>query len=127
MKITRRRLAQYIASGLPNNRAKRLNEAAAWLISNHRKHEAALLSRDIASILGDKGYVTSTVITARPLNMETKKYIENYIIAKTSARELEISTKLEPSFVGGLKIILPDGELDATVSSKLRTLVMEMN
>ncbi|MBW4061814.1 F0F1 ATP synthase subunit delta [Candidatus Saccharibacteria bacterium] len=127
MKLTRRRLAAYVADGLSSDRQHRLQIAAAWLIDNHRTKDVALLSRDIASILALSGYVSATATSAKPLPPAIKSELETYIRRTTSARSVELATTVDPTVGGGIKLTLPDAELDATTSTKLRAFVTEMS
>ena len=127
MKLSRRRVASYVADGLETDRSHRLKVAAAWLVSSRQANAASLLERDIASILIERGYVTATAVTATKTSPNIEAKLTAFIRQATGAKTVELSTKVEPSVVGGLKLTLPDSELDVTVNAKLRAFVTEMS
>ena len=126
MMLTRRRVAAYVADGLSSDRAHRLQQAAAWLQARHRTADVALLSRDVAELLSARGYLSATLTSAHQLTAGEIAAITAHLKTVTGAHEVELTSAVDPSLLGGLKITLPDRELDTTVTAKLHTLVTEM-
>jgi F0F1-type ATP synthase delta subunit len=127
MKLSRRRVAGYVADGIETNRTHRLEVAAAWLVSSRQTGSVSLLERDIASILVERGYVTATAITASQLSRSVHANLTHFIRVSTKAKDVELRTIIDPTVAGGLKLTLPDSELDVTVNAKLRAFVTEMS
>ena len=124
--ISRRRVASYLAEGLVSARKQRVDEVAAWLVGAHKTRTAGLIARDVAELLARDGYVTAIVTTARPLSDQAVQQIEHQVKTATGATTVELARQVDPDVIGGLKIELPDAELDATVRTKLTNLVTEM-
>lgn len=120
---SRTQVAAYVAEKLPTDRPAALRAAAAWLADTGRKRQAVYLARDVARELAEKGYVLARVTSARPLTAEAKTGIENFIKSETGATHLELETITDESVIGGVRIELPDAELDATVRKKLANFV----
>ena len=121
--ISRLQVATNVADRLAGDRAGAVRQAAAWLLDTGRTAQAKYLAGDVASILAQRGYVSVTVTTARPLSGAALEQIKAYIRAQTGGRELELSTAVDPALIGGIRLETPDAALDATVKTKLAKFV----
>jgi len=120
---SRVQVATHVADALSTDRAGALKSAAAWLVSTGRERQAGYLARDVAKVLAGRGYVSAQVTTARRMPAETQGQIEKFIKGATGAKELELTTQVDPTIIGGAHIETPDGFLDATVRTKLAKFV----
>ena len=123
-KLSRRALATYVADALMDGtgRARVVKQLAAYLIDTRRTKELDLIVRDVNTILADNGIVNATLTSAFELEAATTAAIERLIVAHTKASKLSLNKVIEPSVLGGLKISLPDSELDQTVLHQLTIL-----
>lgn len=119
-KISRRKLAQYVADQLSAGAALDavLQELAAYLIDTGRTREVALVIRAIEDTLAERGTVLARVTTATELTSELRRDIEVMI----GARQVTIDATIDPSVIGGVRIETPGKVLDATVQRKLLAL-----
>ncbi len=123
-KLSRRALATYVADALMNGtgRAKVVKQLAGYLIDTRRTKELDLIVRDVNAILADHGVVNATLTSAFELEAATTTAIERLIVAHTKASKVSLNKVIEPNVLGGLKISLPDSELDQTVLHQLTIL-----
>jgi F0F1-type ATP synthase delta subunit len=97
-------------------------EIAAFLLVEHRTREIDSLLRDVIQYRAEHGVVEAVAISAQALSKTVKKDIKAFLhdefpVAKTLAWH----DKRDPGVVGGLKIELPNEQLDITTRGKLDT------
>ena len=119
---TRTKVAGYIAGNMQTDRKKMVQEAAAWMVQTKNVRQLPYLVEDIARSLRIGGYVYARVTSARELDTEAKRKIDDFI-RTTGAKEVEIEYKLDPGLIGGIKIELPGATLDGSVRKRLDLLV----
>lgn len=119
-KLSRRKLAQYVADALVAGAEASvvLREVAAYLIDSGRLRETELVIRAIEDTLADRGIVLARVTTATDLTATLRRDIEEMI----NARQVTLDTTIDPSVIGGVRIEIPGKVLDATVQRKLLAL-----
>ena len=125
--ISRRKLAERaagrIAAGESN--AVVLRELAAYLMDTGRKSEADLLARDIETALTARGIVVGTIVSARPLTKEAKESIDSFVKHHyTGVKAVVLRERVDTGVIGGVRVELPDRQLDATVATKLDKLMV---
>ena len=123
-RLSRRRIATYITDGLVGgtHKATLLEQLAAHLIETRRTNELGLIVRDIEYQLAEKGHLSATITSAYDLTAETKKAIESFVKDKTKATNVSLTTMIDPSVLGGVKISLPGREINQTVAHQLTVL-----
>ena len=123
-RLSRRAIAEYISAGLIDGKSKKslLSQLAGYLVETRRTNELDLIVRDIEFNLSQKGVVLTTVTSAFDLSTETKKALEEFVKSKTKATQVSLSSVVEPSVLGGVKISIPGRELDQTVAHQLTVL-----
>ena len=123
-KLSRRAIAQYAATQLTKSdeRSTFILQLAAYLVTTRRTKELSLIIRDIQFYLSEAGSVSGSITSATELTLETKKAIETYIKQQTGATTVALDSLIDPSVIGGVKVNIPDYELDATVSRSLTVL-----
>ena len=123
-RLSRRAIAEYISAGLIDGTSKKtlLTQLAAYLVESRRTKELDLIVRDIEFNLSQKGVVQTTITSAFDLSAETKKALEAFVKSKTKATQVSLTSVVEPSVIGGVKISIPGRELDQTVAHKLTVL-----
>ena len=123
--ISRRKLSQYVAKRIMAGDPVKdvVRELAAYLIETHRLREAELIIRDIETTLLSHGTAVATVTSARALSAEAKKSLEMFIKDQYPAiDEVALKEQIDPSLIAGMKLVLPDRQLDASVKTRLEKL-----
>lgn len=116
-RISRRKLAVYVAEQLVDGSSSVMDEIAALLVSERRIGEVDLLVRDIEAELANRGVLVATVETAEGLDTNSKQAIIDFLGGEVTLREV-----VKPELIGGVRIETPTMELDETVAKKLQTL-----
>jgi F0F1-type ATP synthase delta subunit len=110
--------ARQIAAG--KQTAHLIREVAAYLIDSGRQREAELLARDIETALIKQGVVVGTVVSARPLSASARTDMEAFIKRHyTGSQKVLLREQIDASVIGGVRLELPDKQLDATIQTKL--------
>lgn len=125
-RLSRRSIARHVAEQLVDGAPARkvLQEVASYLIETRRTNEVDLIVRDIHYYLAERGIVMAKVSSAFQLEATTKKAIEQFIKAETKAQSVMMTEVVDRTLLGGVKIDVPDKQLDQTVLhtlTKLRT------
>ncbi len=117
-KLSRTRLARYVATELQNGNSGVIRELAAYLIDEGRTSETELVLRSIYDELERDGIVLAEVTTAHGIDTDTKAAIKQLL----GARQLELREQTDKSVLGGLRVITPSRVLDATLRNRLTKL-----
>ena len=125
--LSRRKLAQHAVARLKRGDAKTtvLKELAAYLVDSKRTNEAELVVRDIERQLAVEGTVTGTVVSARKLTKAALGDVETLIkhhYGKTAT--VVLRERIDPELIGGIRLELPDRQLDTSVKAKLEKLTV---
>ena len=123
-KISRRRLADYVADQLVagGEREKILAELGAYLIETRRTKEADLIALDVETALARRGQVVADVASARELSASVRQQIQAFIDREHPNSTISLRETVDPSLIGGVKVAFAGRELDETVRYKLQTL-----
>jgi F0F1-type ATP synthase delta subunit len=127
MALSRRKLADQAARRIAagESEAVVLQELAAYLIDTGRKNEADLLVRDIETALIQRGIMVGTVVSARPLSDAAKESIDSFVKHHyADVKSVVLRERVDESVIGGIRIELPDSQLDVTVTNKLDKLMV---
>ncbi len=122
MKTPRIRVARTIArvtlkNGLSKEYAR---EIASYLLAERRTGELGSLLRDIQAEWADSGYVEAAAASAHPLDETAKQEISRQVRQYyPHAKKVVVSETQEPSLVGGVRVNLPDAQLDLSLRAKL--------
>lgn len=116
-RISRRKLAVYVAEQLAAGSSGAIDELAALLATERRVDEVDLIVRDIETELASRGVLVATVETAEGLDIKSKQAIIDFLGGEVTLREV-----VKPELIGGVRIETPTMELDETVAKKLQTL-----
>jgi len=120
-KLPRHELAAILAERLGELPEKRLaQEVAAYLLAERRTGELDSLLRDIMQYRADHGIVEVTAVSAHELTGQTRREIEAQVHELyPHATKVIISTQLEPSVIGGVRVELANQQLDLSIRAKL--------
>lgn len=93
---------------------------AAYLLSEGRTAELEPLLRDIMQYRADHGIVEVIAVSAHPLTDAVRADIERQVQAAfPAAKKIIISEELQDDVVGGIRLELPNQQMDLTVRAQL--------
>jgi F0F1-type ATP synthase delta subunit len=122
MKASRTRLAHTVADKtLKQGASKRYSrELAAYLLSEGRVGELDSLLRDIQADWAEAGHVEVIARSAHPLTPTVRREIERRVKqVYPKARKIVINEVTDPAIVGGVRLNLPNQQLDLSIRTKL--------
>ena len=122
MKQSRTKLAQTIAdTTLKNGNTKKYGqEIAAYLLSEGRVSELDSILRDVQADWAAAGHVEVVATSAHPLTAEIKAEIERQVRALyPTANAIVINETYDPEVLGGVRLSLPNQQLDLSIEAKL--------
>lgn len=122
MKAPRTRLAKLIAERtLKQGVSKRFDkEVAAYLLSEGRVNELDSLLRDVQADWAEAGHVEVLARSAYPLTAPVKADIRREVKkVHPSARRIVINEVIDPDMVGGVRLNLPNRQIDLSIRAKL--------
>lgn len=123
MKIRRLDIAELIADRIdrqPSSAQHLSREVAAYLLDNQRTADVESLLRDIRFIRAERGIVEVIAVSAHPLDESEQRAIKNQVQELyPSAKQIIITEQHDESVLGGVRLELPDRQLDATIRGKL--------
>lgn len=122
MKASRTRLAQFVADRtLAKGSSPRFaREIAAYLLNEGRVDELDSLLRDVQGDWAEAGHVEVTARSAFPLAATVKADIAGEVKKiYPSAKRIVINEVTDPDVVGGVRLNLPDLQLDLSIRTKL--------
>lgn len=120
-KVSRRKLADYIASKIVDDSDVKLclRQVAAYLVRYNRVNEVDLVVRDVFTSLQNKGIVYAELVTKNEISSDLKSIIEKFVKDKTNCSSVVLNNKLDSTILSGLIVNLPDAVLDTTSNRKL--------
>jgi F0F1-type ATP synthase delta subunit len=122
MKAPRTRLARLIADRtLKQGVSKRFDrEIAAYLLSERRTDELDSLLRDVQADWAAAGHVEVVARSAHPLSAAVRTDIRRKVKElQPGAKQIVINEVIDPSIVAGIRLNLPDRQLDLDARTKL--------
>jgi F0F1-type ATP synthase delta subunit len=122
MKTSRLTLAEIIgAKSMKPTGQKRLSrETAAYLLGNSRTNELDSLLRDVWQYWAEHGYVEVIASSAFSLSAKVQADIRRQIRALyPQAKQIIITERRDPEVVGGVRLELPNQQLDLSLRAKL--------
>lgn len=122
MKTPRHVLAQAIANRTLEvaDSQELAREIAAYLITERRTNELESILRDIMQIRASHGIIEAEVATAHDLQTRDITEIKQ-LLQKSypAAKQVNVGTHLDASVVGGLRIDMPEEQLDMSIAARL--------
>ncbi len=95
---------------------------AAYLLEQRRTADLESLIRDIMQYRMDHGHLEANIVSAHPLPAVVLKDVTQILNQQyPHMKELNLDAQLDENVVGGVRIELPNEQLDLTVRSKLDT------
>jgi F0F1-type ATP synthase delta subunit len=122
---TQRQLAKTIAERTRNvSSLKTLtDEVAAFLIEEKGVYNLESLLRDVIKYRAEKGIVEAVIVAANKVDKNVEAEVEQIVAdIYPESKKIYISQKIDPQVVGGIRIDLPDRQLDLTVRTKINIL-----
>ncbi len=114
--------AKVVEQLLTGKASKQTVEILSSLVAQSRGRRIGELLKRAADLVADEGgRVVATVQTATPLSAaQTKRLVAS--LTQTAGRDVTINAIVDPSVIGGVRVVLGDRVIDGTVSSKLAAL-----
>jgi len=122
MKASRTRIARVVADRtLGHGASKRLSrELAAYLLTERRTGELDSLLRDVQADWAEAGHVEVVATSAFPLTPAVRSDITRRVKAiYPQAKQVIINEVRDPEVIGGVRLNLPDRQLDLSIRSEL--------
>src|SRR4051812_45582224 len=122
MRQSRTRISQVIAyKVLKNGLSEKLaREIAAYLLSERRVNQLNSVIRDVQADWAEAGHVEVIAASAHPLSEEVRAEIKQQVGKQyPNAEQIMIIEKFDPAVIGGVRLELPNQELDLSVEAKL--------
>jgi F-type H+-transporting ATPase subunit delta len=95
---------------------------AAYLLEEKRTSDLESLIRDIMQYRLDHGIVEADLVSAHELPEHVLQDVKAILRQEyPHAKEINLDTDVDPAVVGGVRIELPNEQLDMTVKAKLDT------
>lgn len=116
-RLSRRKIARYVAGRLAIGDELIIEELAALIIEERRERDIDLLVCDIEDQLAQSGITIATVETAKPLSEAVRQSVRKLLGGDVRLRE-----EVRPELIGGIRIETPTQELDGTISQKIYAL-----
>lgn len=121
-KQSRTKIASYIADttlrdGLSSEFAK---EIAAYLLNEGRAVELDSLLRDVRADWAEAGFIEVIASSAHDLDDSIRNEIKSQVKKLyPSAKKITITEEHDPEVIGGVRLKLPNCQLDLTMQAKL--------
>lgn len=122
MKAPRTRLARLVADTTLKQGASRhfVREVAAYLLSERRGNELDSLLRDVQSDWAEAGHVEVIARSAHPLTAAVRTDIKREVKrVYPGAKQIVVNEVTDPDVVGGVRLNLPNQQLDLSIRTKL--------
>ncbi len=125
-KLSTKQLAKAVVELIDTNRfsqARLSKMVAAYLIQERRSKDADALMREISEIQTASGRLEATATSAFKLSDEVRKQMQK--LAKTTypdAKKIMLHEVQDPAVLGGVRLEMPEKQLDLTIRSKLQKL-----
>jgi len=122
MKQPRTKIASAIAdktlkSGVSRQLSK---EIAAYLLSERRVNELDSVLRDVQADWAEAGYVEVLAYSAYPLTAAVKHDIMGRVKKLyPNAKQIAVTEAQDPAVIGGVRLSLPNRQLDLSIEAKL--------
>ena len=122
VRVSRRKLAAYMAERLAKGDKKVLQQLAAYLVDTRRTRELPLIVRDIESALAVRGVIVADVTSAGSLSKSAEAAIRDFIAGGQKNTSVQLRLHEDADLIAGVKVQLPGRELDTSVRHKLNAL-----
>ena len=95
-------------------------EVAAYLLSERRVNELDSVMRDVQADWAEAGIIEVVASSAHDLTTETRSDITKQVQALyPSASQIIVTHNQDPEVIGGVRLNLPNQQLDLSVEAKL--------
>lgn len=121
-KISNRRLARGFVAHLSTGKSpkKLISMLAAQIVESKQTSQIDLIMAEIGrEIEQQKSVVNARVYSARQMSAAVKVEVAQLIKTTSQADKVIIEEQVDPSLLGGVKIEMPETEIDLTVRTKL--------
>ena len=96
------------------------SQVAGYLLDNNMTDELDSLTRDMVSYRAASGVVEVNTVSAHQLSGTALKEVRSKVKQLyPSARQIILNQRIDPDQIGGVRLELPDQQLDLSVRGKL--------
>ncbi len=97
------------------------------LISKNRENLLAFVVREFIIRFNQLNGITEALVTtAIPLDDETQNKVISYVKNHTGAREVQLSSKIDPAIIGGFTIMFEGKIYDSSILSQIKRIKQEL-
>jgi len=121
MKTPRSAMVKVIAKKAKSENPKQLaKDIAQYLLAEKRVGDLDSLMRDIQQFRADTGDIEVSALSAHTLSEQSIKEIKSVIKNHyPAAKSIQINQVVDPSVVGGIRLIFANEQLDLSIRYKL--------
>lgn len=121
MRVPRGQLVPVLAKLSNRLPAKKFSaEVASYLLDENRTGELDSLARDLVSYRAGQGVVEVTAVSAHQLNATALKEVRQKVTRiYPQARQVIINQRVDEEQLGGVRLELPERQLDLSIRAKL--------
>jgi len=122
MKTPRNRISRLVAGQtLQKGVSKKLaRELAAYLLTEGRTSELDSILRDVQADWAQNGYLEVQAASAHPFDAQLRSLIQKQLKqAYPAAKQINITEEYDPGVIGGVRLSLPNRQLDLSLATKL--------
>ena len=122
--ISRRHLSEVIGERTLHVRdtSELAREVAAYLLDTHETADLESLLRDIMEYRAKHGIVEAVAVSAHELSSEVIADIKRILKEEyPGAKSVKVTSRIDPTVVGGVRVELANRQLDLTVREKIDT------
>jgi F-type H+-transporting ATPase subunit delta len=93
-----------------------------------RENLISFVGLEFMKIYNKQNSITEALVTsAVALDENSLKQVEQYVKIKTAAKAVQITTKVDPSLVGGMTIMFEGKIYDNSIATQINKLKKELN
>jgi F-type H+-transporting ATPase subunit delta len=93
-----------------------------------RENLISFVGLEFMKIYNKQNSITEALVTsAAALDANSLKQVEQYVKAKTAAKAVQLTTKVDPSLVGGMTIMFEGKIYDNSIATQINKLKKELN
>lgn len=123
-RVSRKHLAEIISNRTLKEKdpSKLARIVAAYLLEEGITGDLESLIRDVMQHRMDHGVLEARVVTAHTLPQNVLDDVQELLKKEyPDAQQIDLDAEVDPSVVGGIRIDLPNDQLDLTVKARLDT------
>jgi len=127
MKITVQQYAKSLLAALsgqtPTETQETVNNFIALIVKNRQENRLTDIVAEFSRVWDEEqGEVKAEVVSARELDVDSKKMVADYLQQRLAAKEVKLTEKIAPEILGGFILRYGDKIVDASLRNNLDNL-----